>query len=83
MTRSPSRPKLWADAVAQATEGLDTLLGLQQEYAEWLDNISDVGLEESATGELLEAIGELDLESALETVQEAAGTDLPRGFGRD
>jgi hypothetical protein len=34
-------------------------------------------------GEKLQAIESLDLQTALETVQEAEGLDLPRGFGKD
>jgi urease accessory protein UreF len=72
--RSASRPdhrgraRRWNDSVA-------TLLELQPYYAAWLDNLPD-NLHDSATGEALQAIVELDLD-ALAAVQP------PRGFGRD
>jgi len=77
-----SRPQQWAAAVAKASEGLEDLKALQEDYQTWLDNLPE-NLQQSATGELLEAICELELETAYDTVQEADGIDLPRGFGRD
>lgn len=37
----------------------------------------------SPTGEKLNAVTEIDLEGALEALQEANNADLPVGFGRD
>ena len=58
----------WAAAVA-------TLVRLQEEYRDWLDNLPP-NLESSALADKLQTIVELDLEE-LQTV------DLPRGYGRD
>ena len=70
--RSPqdrrSRPQRWQDAVR-------TLLDLQGEYQNWLDNLPD-SLQESALAAKLEAICGLDL-GELESVEP------PLGFGRD
>ena len=63
-----SRPQRWRDAVAE-------LLSLQADYAEWLEAMPD-HLRESPTGEVLQAIVDLDL-SELEAIEP------PRGFGRD
>ena len=63
-----SRPQRWQDAVR-------TLLDLQGEYQEWLDNLPDA-LRESAIAHKLEAICGLDL-AELEHVEP------PRGYGRD
>ena len=63
-----SRPQRWQDAVR-------TLLDLQGEYQEWLENLPDA-LQETALGDKLEAICALDL-GALESVEP------PRGYGRD
>ena len=63
-----SRPQRWRDAV-------QTLVDLQAEYQEWLDNLPD-SLQASPVAERLEAICEYDL-GDLETLEP------PRGFGRD
>ena len=66
--RRMSRPQIWEDAV-------QTLIGLQAEYRDWFEQMPE-SLKMSATGEKLEAICDLDLDS-LEMI------DLPRGYGRD
>ena|SRR5215470_9159644 len=66
--RLAPRPARWAAAVA-------TLVRLQEEYRDWLDN-RPPNLESSALADKLQTIVELDLEE-LQTV------DLPRGYGRD
>ena len=63
-----SRPQQWRDAVA-------ALVDLQEHYQAWLDNLPE-NLVETALGEKLQAIADLDLDS----LQEA---ELPRGYGRD
>jgi ferric-dicitrate binding protein FerR (iron transport regulator) len=66
--RPASRPQQWHAAVA-------TLLRLQAEYAAWLDTLPEA-LHDDATGQALQAIVDLDLD-------ELAGIEPPRGFGRD
>ena len=51
------------------------LLLLQSKYADWLDAIPETLLE-TATGEALQAIVDLDLD-------ELSALEPPRGFGRD
>jgi len=63
-----SRPQRWHDAVAD-------LLGLQAEYATWLDALPD-SFRNSATAQALQDIVDLDL-TALADIQP------PRGYGRD
>ena len=63
-----SRPQRWHDAVAE-------LVALQDEYTQWFGALPEA-LRETATGEALQAIVELDL-------SELADLDPPRGFGRD
>jgi hypothetical protein len=63
-----SRPQRWHDAVAD-------LLGLQAEYATWLDALPD-NLRDSATAQALQDIVDLDL-TALADIQP------PRGYRRD
>ena len=63
-----SRPQRWRDAV-------QTLVDLQAEYQDWLDNLPD-SLQASMLAERLEAICEYDF-GDLEALEP------PRGFGRD
>jgi hypothetical protein len=63
-----SRAQRWRDAVAE-------LVALQSEYARWLEALPDP-LHETATGEALQAIVDLELDDLL-TIQP------PRGYGRD
>jgi hypothetical protein len=63
-----SRPQRWREAVLE-------LLALQAEYAAWYEALPEATCD-SATGEALQAIIELDLD-------ELAAIEPPRGFGRD
>ena len=63
-----SRPRRWRDAV-------QTLMDLQAEYQDWLENLPD-NLQASTLAEKLEAICAYDL-GDLEALEP------PRGFGRD
>jgi hypothetical protein len=63
-----SHAKLWLDAVT-------TITTLQDYYAGWLQALPD-NLQDSATGQALQAICDLDL-TELQAIQP------PRGFGRD
>ena len=63
-----SRARRWDDAVA-------VLIALQAEYATWLDALPGT-LRDSATGEALQAIVELNLDELTAAVP-------PRGYGRD
>jgi len=72
---------------------MQTLYEIQQEYQDWLDNLPE-NLENSALGEKLQAVCDIDIESLTDdplaswtelesTIEEADGADLPMGFGRD
>ena len=63
-----SRPQRWRDAV-------DELVTLQGEYRDWFEALPEA-TRESATGDALQAILDLDLD-------EIAAIEPPRGFGRD
>lgn len=77
-----SRPQQWAEACTAAVNAIETLIDLRSEYEAWRDNLPE-NLQQSALGEKLEAVCDLDLDDALSTIQEAEGLDLPRGFGKD
>jgi hypothetical protein len=66
--RRRTRPQRWHAAVAE-------LVSLQAEYIAWLEALPEP-LRESATGEALQAIADLDLDALVAIVP-------PRGFGRD
>lgn len=80
--KSKSRPQQWADAAGRAEQALQELVDLQSEYQEWKDNMPE-NLQSSPLGEKLDTLCDLDLQSALDTAQEANAAELPRGFGRD
>lgn len=82
MAKPPSRPKRWGEAASKAEEALTELVEVQQEYQNWLDNLPE-NLQQSALGEKLQTVCDLDLQSALDTIQEASAADLPMGFGKD
>jgi hypothetical protein len=63
-----SRSQCWQTAAAE-------LVALQAEYAVWLDALPGA-LHDSATGQALQAIVDLDVDE-IRTIQP------PRGFGRD
>ena len=63
-----SRAQRWRDAVAE-------LVALQAEYAQWFETLPDPW-HNTATGEALQAIVDLDLDELTAAVP-------PRGYGRD
>jgi hypothetical protein len=77
-----SRSAQWMAAVAAASDALGELLDLQEAYAEWRDGLPE-NLQGSAVAEKLDAVCDLDIQSALSVIEEAEGIDLPLGFGRD
>jgi hypothetical protein len=77
-----NRPRRWAEACAQALDALEELQELRGEYQDWRQNLPE-NLQGSALAEKLDAIEGLDLQSAIEVIQEAECADLPLGFGRD
>ena len=78
-----SRSARWEDACGRAQSALEELVEIQQEFSEWKDNLES-RFEGSALVEKLEAVTDsLELQSALDTVEEAQNADLPLGFGRD
>jgi hypothetical protein len=77
-----SRPKRWQEAVSAALDALNQLKEVQDEYENWRDGLPE-NLQSSALGEKLEAVCDLDIQGAIDTVSEAESVDLPQGFGRD
>lgn len=77
-----SRADRWSAAASRATDGLQELVDLQDEYQSWLDNLPE-GLQSSAVADKLQAVVDLDLQGAKDTADEAEGADLPLGWGKD
>jgi len=91
--RPPSRAARWSEAAQRAQNAwneleaaMNDLLEVQQEYQDWKDNLPE-NLQQSALGEKLDAVCDLQLDPADHEIQnvidEAANIDLPQGFGRD
>ena len=89
-----SRPKRWGSALANAQNAMEELEeafgelnSLKEEYDEWFNNLPDNLQYNSTISEKLEAIVELDFESALgdarSVIDDAEACELPLGFGRD
>ena len=77
-----SRPQRWEAACVKAQAALEELRGVQEEYEEWNDNLPE-NLMDSAVAEKLAEVADLEVEYALDIVEQCYSTDLPRGFGRD
>jgi len=69
------RPAEHRSQIRRWNASVATLVQLQADYAAWLDRLP-ANLRDSATGEALQAIVDLDLD-------ELAAVQPPRGFGRD
>jgi hypothetical protein len=81
------------DLVDEIQDAVSELSDIKQEYEDWKDSLPE-NLASSPLAEKLEEVSNLDLDSigdslssavddAENTISEAAGLDLPRGFGRD
>lgn len=77
-----SRVARWSEAAGNAVLALEELLSMQSEFEEWRDNLPE-NLQQSALGEKLDTVCDIDLQGALDAAQEAESADLPLGFGRD
>ena len=93
MTKFASRPKRWTVAVEKAQaaavalqDAFLELRDLQEEYAEWLNNLPD-NLQDGVVAQKLQAVADLDLldldDFDLSVLDEAEAVELPRGFGKD
>ncbi len=94
LSPSASRPQRWehaaqaaAEAFAQLQSALEELIGLQQEYGEWKDTLSEKNQENTPTYEKLDAVCDINIEGCLSDMEQVVGevdsVELPRGFGRD
>lgn len=77
-----SKADRWSRLCGEAKSALEEMEEMRQEWADTFDNMNE-GLQQSPYGEKLSAMNDLDLQSAIDTVDEAEGCDVPLGFGRD
>lgn len=77
-----SRSARWAQAAADAKQAIEELQSIQSEFESWRDNMSE-NLQSSPTYEKLETVCDIDIQGALDAIEEAESADLPAGFGRD
>lgn len=82
MAKKQSRAARWSEACSQASSAIQTLVDLQQEFSDWKDNLPE-NLSSSTLGEKLEAVCDIDLDGAQQSIEEAENAELPLGFGRD
>lgn len=91
-----SNPERWSRLCGEAKEACERAKGLleeleemRSEYGDRFDSMNE-GLQASAYGQKLQAMQDLDLQSAIDNLDDAAsscedaeGTEVPLGFGRD
>lgn len=82
MSKKESKADRWARLAQQAEDALTEMEEMRSEWSDTFENMNE-GLQSSPYGQKLSAMADLDLESAVSTVQEAGGLDVPLGFGRD
>lgn len=107
MAKQKSRTARWSEAATKAREAMDAvdnaasgltdalndLRSVQEEFEEWRDNLPE-NLQNSALGEKLQTVCDIDIESIAEeplndwasvesAVDDAENAELPLGFGRD
>lgn len=71
-----SKQEQWQDACSEAEAAVQKLLDLQADCQEKYDAMSEKQLE-GDKAEALSSICDLDLQGAMDTIQEAAGLNLP------
>lgn len=79
--KNPSRTDRWQEACDAALTALKNLREIQSEYEEWRDNLP-VNFQTSTGSVLLlrlrlSDVCDLDIESAIDTMNEARDIDLP------
>lgn len=82
MAKRRGRPGRWDKAASDAVNAVSILKELQEEYQDWLDRLPE-SLESGTLDDKLQVVCDLDLEGALDTLNEAEAVDLPLGYGRD
>jgi len=82
LPRRESRAAAWSRLAGEAAANIEELISLQAEFERANDAQPD-NLQVGPFGQKCDEICGIDLESALSTLQEAEGAEVPLGFGRD
>ena len=77
-----TRAERWDYEIVRAQHAIEELVAMQSEFEDWYDSMPE-NLQGSPTGEMLEEIVNIDLDSAEDSINEAAEAQIPKGFGRD
>ena len=80
--KSESRTEAWVRLCIEALDALSDLESLRSEYEEILDNVPE-NLLSTRYAEKLQEVLDIDIEGALDIINEANCLELPLGFGRD
>jgi|TARA_R110002110_G_scaffold13980_2_gene66236 hypothetical protein len=82
MPKKMTRAERWDYEIVRAQQAIEELVAMQSEFEDWYDSMPE-NLQGSPTGEMLEEIVNIDLDSAETSINEAAEAQIPKGFGRD
>jgi hypothetical protein len=82
MAKKMTRAERWDYEIVRAQQAIEELVAMQSEFEDWYDSMPE-NLQGSPTGEMLEEIVNIDLDSAETSINEAAEAQIPKGFGRD
>lgn len=82
MSKKESKADRWERLASAAVDALTEMEEMRQEWSDTYENMNE-GLQQTPYGQKLEAMSNLDLESAKDTAEEAQSLDVPLGFGRD
>ena len=82
MPKKMTRAERWDYEIVRAQQAIEELVAIQSEFEDWYDSMPE-NLQGSPTGEMLEEIVNIDLDSAETSINEAAEAQIPKGFGRD
>lgn len=72
----PKKQSLWNEAVAKATDALQTLIDIQEECQEKFDEMGEKA-QEGEKGQELDKICDLDLQGAMDTLVDAGECEIP------
>ena len=68
--------EFWQEHASRAKDAIEELLTVQADYESAFDDLTE-RQQESARGDAIQRILDLDLDTALTILDEALGTDLP------
>lgn len=82
MAKNMTAQQRWDEACGLARQGLETLQEMAEGFGSRFDDMNE-GLQASPYGQKCEAMQNLDVADALETLELCEQAEIPLGFGRD